>query len=428
VVTLLAFLFVLGVLVFVHELGHFLMARAHGVRVLRFSLGFDPKIFKFTRGGTEYSVGIIPLGGFVKLAGETVDDERTGAPDEFLSKSKWVRFQVYLAGPIMNLLLAFVVLAFVLMKGADVPLYQSSPAVVGAVKAGSPADLAGVKPGDRIVSIDGRDVPTWDALDLEVTPKANHALSVGVERRGERLTLQITPAAFSKYELGDLGVLPVIRPQIVEVQPGRPADRAGLQRGDVVLALGGQRGIDQPAVIDKIKKSADTPLTFTIERNGEAQDLVVTPDKDGLIGVTISEVETKRVDPTVLQAFALSAQQNWDSTKAIGRTLSGLLKRELPVKQLMGPVAIAELSGSAAHLGVVALFQFMSMISLNLGLVNLLPVPVLDGGHIAILAVEGVTRRDLSVRVKERILLAGAALIVLLMVTVIYNDVMRLFR
>jgi regulator of sigma E protease len=428
VVTLLAFLFVLGVLVFVHELGHFLMARAHGVRVLRFSLGFDPKIFKFTRGGTEYSVGIIPLGGFVKLAGETVDDERTGAPDEFLSKSKWVRFQVYLAGPVMNLLLAFVVLAFVLMKGADVPLYQSSPAVVGAVKAGSPADLAGVKPGDRIVSIDGRDVPTWDALDLEVTPKANHALSVGVERRGERLTLQITPAAFSKYELGDLGVLPVIRPQIVEVQPGRPADRAGLQRGDVVLALGGQRGIDQPAVIDKIKKSADTPLTFTIERNGEAQDLVVTPDKDGLIGVTISEVETKRVDPTVLQAFALSAQQNWDSTKAIGRTLSGLLKRELPVKQLMGPVAIAELSGSAAHLGVVALFQFMSMISLNLGLVNLLPVPVLDGGHIAILAVEGVTRRDLSVRVKERILLAGAALIVLLMVTVIYNDVMRLFR
>ena len=427
-VTLLAFLFVLGVLVFVHELGHFLMARAHGVRVLRFSLGFDPKIFKFTRGGTEYSVGIIPLGGFVKLAGETVDDERTGAPDEFLSKSKWVRFQVYLAGPVMNLLLAFVVLAFVLMKGADVPLYQSSPAVVGAVKAGSPADLAGVKPGDRIVSIDGRDVPTWDALDLEVTPKANHALSVGVERRGERLTLQITPAAFSKYELGDLGVLPVIRPQIVEVQPGRPADRAGLQRGDVVLALGGQRGIDQPAVIDKIKKSADTPLTFTIERNGEAQDLVVTPDKDGLIGVTISEVETKRVDPTVLQAFALSAQQNWDSTKAIGRTLSGLLKRELPVKQLMGPVAIAELSGSAAHLGVVALFQFMSMISLNLGLVNLLPVPVLDGGHIAILAVEGVTRRDLSVRVKERILLAGAALIVLLMVTVIYNDVMRLFR
>ena len=427
-VTLLAFLFVLGVLIFVHELGHFLMARAHGVRVLRFSLGFDPKIFKFTRGGTEYSIGIIPLGGFVKLAGETVDDERTGAPDEFLSKSKWVRFQVYLAGPIMNLLLAFVVLAFVLMKGADVPLYQSSPVVIGSVDAGSPAERVGIKPGDRIVSIDGRDIPTWDAFDFEVTPKANRPLAVVIDRRGERLTLEVTPAAYSKYELGDLGVHPVLRPQFVEVQPGRPAERAGFQRGDVVLALDGQRGIDQPAVIDKIKKSAGTPLTFTIERNGEAQDLAVVPDKDGLIGVTLSPVEVKRVDPTVLQAFVLSAQQNWDSTKAIGRTLSGLLKRELPMKQLMGPVAIAELSGSAAQLGWLPLFQFLSMISLNLGLVNLLPVPVLDGGHIAILAVEGVTRRDLSVRVKERILLAGAALIVLLMVTVIYNDVMRLFR
>ena len=427
-VTLLAFLFVLGVLIFVHELGHFLMARAHGVRVLRFSLGFDPKIFKFSRGGTEYSIGIIPLGGFVKLAGETVDDERTGAPDEFLSKSKWVRFQVYLAGPVMNLLLAFVVLAFVLMRGADVPLYTSSPAVIGTVETGSPAERAGIKPGDRIVSIDGRDVPTWDALDLEVTPKANRALSVGVDRRGERLTLEITPAAFSKYELGDLGVRPVIRPQVVEVQPDQPADRAGLKRLDVILAVDGQRGIDQPAVIDKIKKSASTQIVFTVERNGEAQDIAMVPDSGGRIGVTLSPFETKRVDPTVLQAFALSAQQNWDSTKAIGRTLSGLLKRELPVKQLMGPVAIAELSGSAAHLGALALFQFMSMISLNLGLVNLLPVPVLDGGHIAILAVEGVTRRDLSVRVKERILLAGAALIVLLMVTVIYNDVMRLFR
>ena len=128
-VTLLAFLFVLGVLVFVHELGHFLVARWHGVRVLTFSLGFGPKLLKFTRGGTEYCISIVPLGGYVKLAGETVEDERTGAPDEFLSKSKWVRFQVYLAGPVMNMLLAFVVLAFVLMQGADVPLYQSSPPV-----------------------------------------------------------------------------------------------------------------------------------------------------------------------------------------------------------------------------------------------------------------------------------------------------------
>ncbi|HUL73620.1 MAG TPA: RIP metalloprotease RseP, partial [Vicinamibacterales bacterium] len=427
-ITILAFLFVLGVLVFVHELGHFLMARFYGVRVLRFSLGFDPKIFKFTRGGTEYSIGIIPLGGFVKMAGETVEDERTGAPDEFLSKSKWIRFQVYLAGPAMNLLLAFLVLAGVLMRGADVPLYLSSPPVIGAVEAGSAAERAGLQPGDRVVSVNGRDVPTWEALDLEITPKANTTLAMTIERRGTKVTLEVTPASYSKYELGDLGVRPVLRPQFLLIQPGLAADHAGLERGDVVLAVNGERGLDQPAVIDRIKKNPGTPIVFTIERAGEPRDITVTPDKSGLIGVQLGGFEVKRVDPTILQAFAMSARQNWENTVLIGRTVRGLISRELPVRQLMGPIAIAELSGSAARLGWLALLQMMSMISLNLGLINLLPVPVLDGGHMAILLVEGAARRDLSTRVKERVLLAGAALIVLLMVTVIYNDVMRLFR
>lgn len=427
-ITILSFIFVLGVLVFVHELGHFLMARAHGVRVLRFSLGFDPKIFKFVRGGTEYSIGIVPLGGFVKLAGETVEDERTGAPDEFLSKSKWVRTQVYLAGPIMNLLLAFIVLAFVLMRGADVPLFESSPAVVGTVEAGSAAATAGIQPGDRIVSVEGRETPTWDDVEEEVALKANRAISLGIVRAGAPLTLPVTPAAYGKYEIGDLGVRPLLRPQVVAVTPNMPAERAGLQRGDVILAIGNERGLDQPAVIDRIKKSPGSPLVFTVERNGESRQITITPDSSGLVGIQVLPYEVKSVDPTFLQAFVMSAQQNWDMTRQIGRTLSGLITRELPMKQLMGPVAIAELAGSAAKISLTALFQTMAMLSLNLGLINLLPVPVLDGGHIAILAVEGVTRRNLSVRVKERILLAGAALIILLMVTVIYNDVVRLFR
>ncbi len=366
-ITILSFIFVLGVLVFVHELGHFLMARAHGVRVLRFSLGFDPKILKFERGGTEYSVGIVPLGGFVKLAGETVEDERTGAPDEFLSKSKWVRTQVYLAGPFMNLLLAFVVLAFVLMRGADVPLFESSPAVIGAVEAGSAAATAGIQPGDRIVSIDGRPIPTWDSLDEEVALKANRVISVDLVRGGSPITLQVTPAAYGKYEIGDLGVRPVLRPQVVVVDPGQPADHAGLLRGDVVLAMGNERGLDQPAIVARIKKSAGAPLVFTVERNGEPRDITITPDSSGRIGVQLQGYEVKRVDPTFLQAFVMSAQQNWDMTRQIGRTLTGLITRELPMKQLMGPVAIAELAGTAAKISFVALFQTMAMLSLNLG-------------------------------------------------------------
>jgi regulator of sigma E protease len=426
--TLLPFLFVLGVLIFVHELGHFLVARLHGVRVLRFSLGFDPKIFKFTRGGTEYSIGLIPLGGFVKLAGETVEDARTGEPDEFLSKSKWVRFQVYLAGPVMNLGLAWILLAGVLSRGADVPIYTEGPAIVGIVAADSVAAKAGLRVGDRIISVNGRDVPTWDSLDLAILPKANQELTLVIERQGQRMELRATPEAIGRYEMGQLGVGPVLRPQITLVHPGRPAQRAGFMPMDVVLGVDGAMGLDQPAVIDRFRKAGGKPLVLTVERGGQPRDITVVPDRDGTIGVTLSTYEVRRIDPTLWQAFSLSAKENWRSAVMIGRTVRDLFTREAKVNQLMGPLAIADLSGSAAQLGWASLFTLMAMISLNLGMINLLPVPVLDGGHIAILAVEGLARRDLSIRVKERILLVGAALIVMLMVTVIYNDVARLLR
>jgi regulator of sigma E protease len=429
--TLLSFLFVLGVLVFVHELGHFLVARWHGVRVITFSLGFGPKLVKFTRGDTEYCVSVVPLGGYVKLAGETVEEARTGAPDEFLSKSKWVRFQVYVAGPVMNILLALIVLAGVLSRGADVPLYASSPAVVGSVASASPAEQAGLKAGDRIVSVDGRTMPTWDDLSLEIATRAGRELTLGIVRNGQPLDVRITPAAQGRYEIGQIGVLPVIRPVVAEVLPRTPAERVGLRAGDVLVGINDERGLTRDSVIDRIHASANTPLTLVLERDGAEMSIAVTPEGqagEAVIGVRLTEYETRRIDPTILQAFQMSAKQNWDNAVLIGRTVRGLFTRDTPVRQLMGPVAIAEMSGSAAHSGWLPLLNLMAMISLNLGLLNLVPVPVLDGGHIAILAVEGLARRDLSVRVKERILMVGAALIVLLMVTAIYNDIARLLR
>lgn len=427
-----AFLFVLGVLVFVHEFGHFLVARLHGVRVITFSLGFGPKLLKFQRGDTEYCISAVPLGGYVKLAGETVEEDRTGAPDEFLSKSKWVRFQVYLAGPTMNLLLAWLVLAGVLSRGADVRLSDSSPAVIGSIEAGSPAERAGFQVGDRVVSVAGRDVATWDAVNIEVLPKANQALDVVVDRRGQRVDLRVTPSAVGKYELGILGINPVMRPQVLQIStPGGPADRAGLRRGDVIVAVDGKPGLYRDGIIERLTSSPGKTVVFTVERDGQTMDLPIVPEAQagiGKIGALINDFEVKRIDPTLLQAFVMSADQNWESTVLIGRTLKGLFKRETPVKQLMGPLAIAGMAGTAAQLGWLSLFNLMSMISLNLGLLNLMPVPVLDGGHIAILGVESLARRDLSIKVKERILMVGAALIMLLMVTVIYNDVVRLFR
>jgi regulator of sigma E protease len=430
--TPLAFLFVLGVLIFVHELGHFLVARWYGVRVLTFSLGFGPKLIRVRRNGTEYCVCALPLGGYVKLAGETVQDEnRTGQPDEFLSKSKWIRFQVYLAGPVMNLLLAWVVLGGVLTRAADLPSYPMEPPLIGTVTADSPAARAGLQPGDLIVSINGRPTPTWESVDMAVLPKAEREIRLLITRGAQQLTIPITPEATGRYEVGTIGIYPRYRPTAVIVHPNTPAARGGLQRGDVVLAVDGTGPLDQPEIIKRIREAAGRTIVFTVERDGQPVDLPLVPEGSvgsATLGVTLSPYEVRRVDLGIIDAFKLSAQRNWENAKLIGATLRDLVTREQPVKQLMGPLSIASLSGGAAQLGWIPLFELLAMISLNLGLLNLLPVPVLDGGHIAILAVEGLFRRELSLKVKERILMAGAALIVLLMVTVIYNDVARLLR
>ncbi len=431
--TLLAFLFVLGVLVFIHESGHFLMARWHGIRVLTFSLGFGPKLLKWTRGGTEYCISAVPLGGYVKLAGESVEDNRTGAPDEFMSQSKWVRFQVYVMGPIMNIALALILTTVVLYNGADVPLFETSPAVIGQIAPGSSAEKAGLKVNDTIVTIAGKPTATWNDVSMSILPKAGREISLTVERDGQRVATTIVPASQTKYELGDIGVLPRVRPQVAVVTPNGPAAQAGMKTGDVFVSVGGQRGLAQPKVIEYIRAHPKQPVEFIVERDGHAMPLTITtnnagPDGVGQIGAQILPYETKRIDPTFPQAISMSVTQTWQQGSLILTTLKGLFTRETPVKQLMGPVAIAELSGSAARLGWIELFGLMSMISLNLGLLNLMPIPVLDGGHIAILAMEGLARREFSIKVKERILFAGFALIMLLMVTVIYNDVARLFR
>lgn len=432
IITIFWFLIVLGVLVFVHELGHFLVARWYGVRVLTFSLGFGPKILKVVRGGTEYCISVVPLGGYVKMAGENTQDERVGAPDEFLSKSKWIRFQVYLAGPLMNIGLAIILMWIVLAGGADVAKYTSAPAVVGAVDADSAAAKAGIEPGDLITSVNGQKVPTWDALQMAVVSKANQQVTLGIDRHGERRDATMQVGSESRYEVGRLvGIRPVLRPQIVTVIPNTPAERVGLKRGDVLLSVGGKSGMTRDQTIALIKKNGPTPIEMQIERDGQPMTFTVTPEGaagSSIIGFNFYGFEFERIDPSLSQAFRMSLEQNWDNTREISRNLKELVTGRAPVKQLMGPLAIADLSGSAASLGATALLGFMAMISLNLALLNLMPVPMLDGGQITILLLEGVARRDMSARVKERIMMAGAVLILLLMVTVLYNDVARILR
>ena len=265
---------------------------------------------------------------------------------------------------------------------------------------------------------------------MAVLPRARRELLLLIERGGQSIEVRVTPDALGRYEIGDLGVEPVFRPQITQLTPG-PAMRAGLQPNDVLVAVNGVRGLGHERIIEQIRAHAGQSLALTVEREGREVDIQVVPEGEpgaAKIGVSLSAFEVRRIDPSVLEAVKMSVQENWASTVLIGRTIKGIFTRDTPVRQLMGPVAIAEMSGTAADLGWIAIFNLMAMLSLNLGLVNLVPVPVLDGGQIAILAIEGIRRRDLTTRVKERIFMAGLAVIALLMVTVFYNDIARLLR
>ncbi|MGE3507917.1 MAG: RIP metalloprotease RseP [Vicinamibacterales bacterium] len=428
--TLLAFAFVLGVLVFVHELGHFLAAKRIGIKVLKFQLGFNPTILSFKRGDTEYSIGALPLGGYVKMAGENPEDSREGNPEEFLSRTKWERFQVLFMGPFMNLALAYLLTAVVLFQGAQVEVYMDEPVVVGAVADGSAAASAGIRPGDRIVSIGDRPIATWEEFLLLSSSRANRETTLGIVRDGseQAVTLTVGSTKQGRFEVGDVGILPDVHPHIPTVNPGEPADRAGIKAGDIVLAIDGKRITFRGELRQAIVSRPGQEMTMSVLRNGQPLDIPVTPDRrgeTGWLGIGLAD-QTKEVKPGALEALRMSGEKNIQYAGLIFETVWGLLTRETSPKQLMGPVAIAQLSGESAQLGWIALLSLMASISLNLGLLNLLPIPVLDGGHILIMALEGIARRDFSMRVKEKMLLAGFMVLMALMVTVIYNDLTRI--
>jgi regulator of sigma E protease len=436
VTTLLAFLFVLGVLVFIHELGHFLLARWNGVRVLTFSLGFGPKILKVQRGDTEYCVSIIPLGGYVKMAGENPEDQPTGRDDEFLAKSKWQRFQILIAGPAMNIVLAVVLLAVVLMQGADVLEFLDRPAVVGMVQGGSPAEKAGIQPGDLITQFGTAEIRTWEHLDMAVAARPEREVDVVVVRDGREVRLKVRPDLTelrtrndARFEIGTIGVLPDVYPSVQGFVPGKPAESSGLKPGDVILAVDGERMVFRSQVAEAIsKKPGDKPIEFRIRRDGVEETIAVTPYREGdrtLVGLYMNEA-TRPFKPTPIEAIVMSVQRNVEMSGLILNTLKDLFTGEASPKQLMGPVGIAQLSGESAQAGWIALLTLMASISLNLGLLNLMPIPVLDGGHIFIMAIETISRRDFSLAVKEKMLFVGFVLLMTLMVTVIYNDLTRI--
>ncbi|MFN7984468.1 MAG: RIP metalloprotease RseP [Vicinamibacterales bacterium] len=429
-ITVLSFVFVLGVLVFVHELGHFLAAKRIGIKVLKFQLGFNPTVLSVRRGDTEYSIGALPLGGYVKMAGESPDEPSTGGPEEFMSRTKWERFQVLIMGPAMNLGLAVLLTAVVLYQGAERLAFETRPVVLGTVPADSPAGVAGLKPGDHITAVAGSTVATWEDFYVAVGAKPGRDVELAYTRDGNASTVHVTPKSpeGSRFEIGDIGALPDVHPHIRSVNPGDPADKAGFKAEDVVVSVNGEAITFSSDLKTAISKRPEQLITVNVLRNGQPMTLQATPKRSGstgLLGVAIGD-ETISVKPGLSGAVTMAFSKNVQYAGLIFQTVWGLITRETSPKQLMGPVAIAQLSGESAQLGWIALFSLMAQISLNLGLLNLLPIPILDGGHIFIMAMEGVARRDFSVRLKEKMLLAGFVVLMTLMVTVIYNDLTRI--
>ncbi|MEI6667428.1 MAG: RIP metalloprotease RseP [Acidobacteriota bacterium] len=425
--SLAAFVFVLGVLVFVHELGHFLVARWLGVRVITFSIGFGPKLLKFRHNDIEYCISAFPLGGYVKMAGENPDEPLSGNPGEFLTRSRWDRFRILLAGPVMNIVLAVVLMWVVLAQGAQVPAFQDAPVVVGAVGAQSPAEKSGIKPGDRIVKVGSQPVATWEEFYLAIGGRANREVPITLLREGRDTVITVTPVGQTRMQVGDIGVLPNVHPSISTVERGGPAETAGIKPGDVVTAANGETIVFSGQLSAAIRKFPGVAMTLRVLRSGSAIDIAVTPRRQGtigLIGIGIQD-EFRLVQPGVMGALRMSIDRNIQFGGLIARTLGGLFTRETSPNQLMGPVAIAQLSGDYAALGWMALLTFMASLSLNLGLLNLMPIPILDGGHIFIMAIESLARRDLSFKIKERVMMAGFVALMLLMVTVVYNDLSR---
>lgn len=427
--TVVAFVFVLGVLIFIHELGHCLVAKFLGIRVDVFSLGFGTRLFGFKRGDTDYRVSLIPLGGYVKMAGENPDEELSGSPEEFLSRPKLHRFAVAVAGPVMNIGLAVLLLAANFMAGTQTLAYLDEPAVIGAVEFDSPAARAGLQIGDRIAAVDGEATPTWKDLEFKIASSPEIALKLTIERNGQTLQRTIIAETSEDIGAGFIGVHPFVRYVVEKVEEGSPAEQAGISAGDEIVSVEheGQSYSGFWMIAEVVHEAGIVPLDFVLRRDGQRIEKTIVPvlkDDQPRMGAYLA-LDTRIEEYTVGQALSRSLRENWRMTALTFTTVGRLITGRASMKQMSGPIEIARFSGIAASQGWVALLSFMAIVSLQLGILNLLPIPILDGGVITLLAVEGLLGRDLSLRVKELIFKLGFIFIVVLMGVVIVNDITK---
>lgn len=426
---------VLGIMIFVHEWGHFIAAKLCGVRVDVFSFGFGPRLFGVKRGDTDYRLSALPFGGYVRMAGDNVVEERTGADYEYLSKTRWQRVFIAVAGPAMNILLAFMIFwGIYWFVGVPFESDLRQPADVVAVPASSPI-TDGVRAGDRIIAINGEATPTWEKVLSRINKAAaGSTVNISVARNGkeEKLSLLVPKKATSADAL--VGY-PKLEPVVDDVAIGFPAERAGLKSGDLITAIDGKPVSTWYQLVDAVHASDGRAVTFTVRRDGKDQSVVITPMSGmGADGQSVWQigVSPKTHDGFEREGLAAAIKdaglETYLNMRQIVQVIAGLFNGKVSIRELQGVVGIARVSGQAAQRGPMTLLGLMAVISLNLGLLNLFPIPVLDGGHVLLLAVEGLLRRDLSVGVKERFVQVGLVFLLGIFAFVMYSDILKLIQ
>ena len=440
----LGFILDLGVLILVHEWGHFIIARLFGVRVDVFSIGFGPRLFGFKWGQTDWRISAVPLGGYVRMAGQDIseidsgDQLPTGAPDELMSKPRWQRALISFAGPLINLLFPLILLTgYFALKGEPYPKFEDKPIAIANLPKDSPLAKAGVSQGDRVLSIDGATNPTWGyaVKTLDKIP-AGQSLQLTVDHQGasRNITINTSDIPANEFLFGFPPDVPIV---VSEVPANLPAKSAGILTGDVIQSINGEKLESWSAFVDTVQRTNGQPFALTVLRKGQPVTVEITPQRGknemgeaawmvGIIRVAgAPEIAIRKV--SLSQAAIQSGQYTWRGTLMILDIVGRLVSGKTSPKQLQSVIGIASMAGKAVEEGSYAVIQLMAVLSINLGILNLLPIPILDGGNILLLSMEGIRRRDFSLTFKERFIQVGLVFLLALVAYVMFNDVRNLF-
>ena len=438
--TVLELLIVLGIMVLVHETGHFITAKLCGIRVEVFSIGFGKRLLGFKRGDTDYRLSLLPLGGYVKMAGDNPGEHATD-PGDFNAHPRWQRVLIALSGPTSNFLLAIFLMTVGYMLHNEVMEYVTGPAVVDYVSPLTPAARAGMQSGDTIVHYATIENPTWEQVGVRSLLNLNHTIPLSFTHAGHRVDTNIfveNRGEAESFSLDKLGLIPqmqMIPVQVKALEPNMPAAKAGLEPGDRLLAIDGLQFHSVDALLTYLQDQAGKPAKLTVERGAQTLPLTITPQfadigngtKDYRLGFQAVPPPIKVEQLPLGQAFAASIAFNRKNASLIGEVLHGMFTRRVSVRSLSGPIGIGQQVHEAVGMpGWMPIIGIMAYISLNLGIFNLLPFPLLDGGMILFLVIEAIMRRDVDQGIKERVYQAAFVVIIIFAAFVIFNDITKL--